>query len=207
MSGIGIHAIGAAEPVAMGTGHRAIYARYSLQTTVFACHGSTADILAVAAAASEQSAIYARCVNLDAIWQRQRGLDIQIKSNGGKEDGHMYTHIHGTIEMRSGERAELVFNITDHDGATVDLTEASAEYRVARRAGEAALMVCTSEENGGIVMTGSAATVTVDTNTLAQGGKPLMGDFFAQLRITLDERMLIVAEGVINVAPVIGPAA
>lgn len=118
----------------------------------------------------------------------------------------MHTRIHPPIDIRSGETADLFFSVTDADGAGVDLAGASAEYRLARRAGERALLTLHSGENGGIALAGEVATVSLDTNVIVQNGKPLLGDFFGQLRLTLGERTLVVAEGVLCLHPVILPA-
>jgi hypothetical protein len=118
----------------------------------------------------------------------------------------MHTRIHPLIEVRSGETADLVFSVTDESGAGVDLAGASAEYRLARRAGERALLTLHSGAAGGIVLDGEAASVSLDTNALVQNGKPLLGDFFGQLRLTLGGRTLVVAEGPLCLHPVILPA-
>jgi hypothetical protein len=118
----------------------------------------------------------------------------------------MHTRIHPLIEIRSGEIADLVFSVTDQNGAGVDLAGASAEYRLARRAGERALLTLHSDESGGIALAGEVATVSLDTNALAQNGKPLLGDFFGQLRLSIGGRTLVVAEGPLCLHPVILPA-
>lgn len=118
----------------------------------------------------------------------------------------MHTEIHPLLDMRSGERAVLVFNVRDGAGMPVDLSEAEAEYRIARRAGERALLTLHSGDGGGIALDGSAARVSIDTALLAQNGRALLGDFFAQLRLTVDEVTLIAAEGPLCIHPVILPA-
>lgn len=118
----------------------------------------------------------------------------------------MHTRIHPPVDIRSGEQADLVFSVTDESGAGLDLTGGMAEYRLARRAGERALLTLHSDGDGGIALAGEVATVSLDTNALVQNGKPLLGDFFGQLRLSLGGRTLVVAEGVLCLHPVILPA-
>lgn len=118
----------------------------------------------------------------------------------------MHTSIHPLIEIRSGETAELVFTITDAAGASIDLGGASAEYRLARRAGERAALSLHSAADGGIALEDSAAIVSIDTAALVQNGKPLLGDFLGQLRLTIGGRTLVAAEGPLCLHPVILPA-
>lgn len=184
------------------------------QPAVFAAQIFLAAPLSPAAAAGalyvpgqSHIAIIAPHTNTAAIWAATHRLHISTHHDSRKDDSTMYTHIHGNIETRSGERAELVFSVTDKDGNAADLTDAAAEYRLARRAGDTALLTCHSEIGGGITIADNIVTVSFDTGTLTQAGKALLGDFFAQLRITVDERTLVVAEGPISIAPVILPTA
>lgn len=118
----------------------------------------------------------------------------------------MHTAIHPLVEVRSGETFTLVFNITDAAGLPLDLDGAAAEYRIARRAGERALVTRTSGPAGGIVFTESAAHVDIDTGDLQSGDAPLLGDFLGQLRLTIDAHTLVAAEGPLCIHPVILPA-
>lgn len=118
----------------------------------------------------------------------------------------MHTAIHPLVEVRSGEIFTLVFNITDAAGQAVDLTDAAAEYRIARRAGECALVTLESSPAGGIIFTESAAHVGIDTAQLQSGSAPLLGDFFGQLRLTIGGQTLVAAEGPFCIHPVILPA-
>lgn len=115
----------------------------------------------------------------------------------------MHTAIHPLIEARSGERFEIIFNVTDSAGDTAVLEGASAEYRIARRAGERALVSLTSGSEGGITLAGSAAQVSIDTNLLGAHGTAMMGDFFGQLRLSIGGQTLVVAEGPLCIHPVI----
>lgn len=118
----------------------------------------------------------------------------------------MYTRLHPLIDIRSGETADLSFAVTDAAGASLDLGGASAEYRIARRAGEPALTSLSSDAES-ITIGGGYVTAHVDTGVLIQNGKPVLGDCFGQLRLTLGGRTLVVAEGPLCIHPVILPAA
>ncbi len=149
------------------------------------------------------AAYYTAGSTLRAVYQHEHILPVTADT---KDNSSMFTHIHSNIETRSGETEELVFHVADKDGNAADLTGAAAEYRIARRAGDTALLSCTSADGGGIVIEDNAVTVTFDTAALTQNEKPLLGDFFAQLRITVNDRTLVVAEGPISIAPVVLPA-
>jgi len=115
----------------------------------------------------------------------------------------MHTAIHPLIETHSGTRITIVFNVRDAAGNLLDLEEASAEYRLARRAGERALMSLGSGGGGAILIEGSAVHITLDTTDLPGGA---LGDFFGQLRLTIGGQTLVAAEGPLCVHPVILPA-
>ncbi|HRJ66925.1 MAG TPA: hypothetical protein PLW48_07280, partial [Alphaproteobacteria bacterium] len=118
----------------------------------------------------------------------------------------MHTAIHPLIDVRSGERFEIIFSVNDGAGAAITLDGAGAEYRLARRAGERALISLNSNAEGGITLAGSTAHITVDTAELSAGGKPMLGDFFGQLRLSIGGQTLVAAEGPICIHPVILPA-
>ncbi|MDP2204758.1 MAG: hypothetical protein Q8K65_00460 [Alphaproteobacteria bacterium] len=118
----------------------------------------------------------------------------------------MHTGIHPPIDIRSGEMAELVFTVTDGAGAGIDLGGAAAEYRLARRAGERALLTLHSGEDGGVTIDSETVTVSLDTAALVQNGKAMLGDFFGQLRLTIGGRSLVAAEGNLCLHPIILPA-
>ena len=113
----------------------------------------------------------------------------------------MYTVVHPLVETHTGEAVRLVFTVTDQAGTAVSLSGASAIYKIARHAGDAALLVKT--ETAGIALSGNTATVSFNTSELTSGGAALLGDFFAQLQVTKSGDSLIVAEGPLSVAPVI----
>ena len=113
----------------------------------------------------------------------------------------MQTSLHALIETHTGEDVELAFHVTDGAGGDVDLAEASASYKIARRAGDAALL--TKTNGNGITLEGAAATVSFNTSELAAEDAPLLGDFFGQLTLTIGGVTLVAAEGPIAIAPVI----
>jgi len=115
----------------------------------------------------------------------------------------MHTAIHPLIETHSGTRITIVFNVRDAAGNLLDLDEASAEYRLARRAGERALLSLNSGADGGILLDGSSVHIGLDTDLLPGGA---LGDFFGQLRLTIGGQTLVAAEGPLCVHPVILPA-
>ena len=108
---------------------------------------------------------------------------------------------HALIRTHSGEDIALAFHITNTAGAALDISDAAAVYKIARRAGDAALLVKTQED--GITLAAATATVTLNTAELAAEGQPLLGDFWGQLTLTLNDMTQVVAEGPLSVAPVI----
>lgn len=202
-SSIGTQTIGgnsASYPPSAKNGIRGIYAA---DTQIAAVLSTAVFTGAVYSGVKGAAAHYIPTRSLHAVYASKY---ILFMTAGTKDDSIMFTHIHGNIETRSGETAELIFNVTDKDGNAADLAGAAAEYRIARRAGDAALLTCTSAADGGIVIDDNAVTVTLDTAALTQDEKPMLGDFFAQLRITVGGRTLVAAEGPISILPVILPA-
>jgi hypothetical protein len=108
----------------------------------------------------------------------------------------MYTTVHSLISAKAGERVKITFTVTDRAGAAVSLSGASALYRIARRAGDAALLTLTS--GAGITLSSNTAAVEFDTGDLED-----LGDFLGQLTVTKAGDTLVVAEGPVSVAPVI----
>jgi hypothetical protein len=113
----------------------------------------------------------------------------------------MNTLTHALLRAKAGEPVSLVFTVTDRDGDPVSVESATAAYKIARRAGDAALLTKTQE--AGITLSGNVATVDFSTGELLQSGNQLLGDFFGQLKITKDGDGIFVAEGPITVEPVI----
>jgi hypothetical protein len=111
----------------------------------------------------------------------------------------MYTQVHAPLSAKAGEGVRIIFTVTDRNGAAVALDGAEAAYRLARRAGEAALLEVT--EGAGILLDGSTATVEFSTEGLPEAG----GDFIGQLTLTLDGQALVAAEGVVTISPVVLP--
>lgn len=108
---------------------------------------------------------------------------------------------HPLIQTHSGEDIRLAFHVTDVNGNALDITAAAAHYKIARRAGDAALLTKTEADD--IALAGHIATVSLNTADLTAGGAPQIGDFWGQLTLTLDDMTLVVAEGPLSVAPVI----
>ena len=108
---------------------------------------------------------------------------------------------HPLIQTHSGEDIQLAFHITDANGNALDISAATASYKIARRAGDAALLTKTGED--GIGFTGHIATVSLNTADLIAAGEAQIGDFWGQLTLTLDGVTLVVAEGPLCVAPII----
>ena len=113
----------------------------------------------------------------------------------------MQTSLHPLIETHTGEDVEIAFHVTDGAGNDVDLGAATASYKIARRAGDAAVL--TKTNGSGITLSDNTATVAFNTAELADGDTPLLGDFFGQLTLTIGGVTLVVAEGPIAVDPVI----
>lgn len=108
---------------------------------------------------------------------------------------------HPLIQTHSGEDIQLAFHVTDASGNALDITAASALYKIARRAGAAALLTKTDAD--GIGIAGNVATVSLNTADLAVAGTAQIGDFWGQLTLTLENITLVVAEGPLSVAPII----
>lgn len=113
----------------------------------------------------------------------------------------MHAITHDLISAKSGEPVRITFTVTDQNGAAVFVEGASASYKIARHAGDPALLSKT--ETAGIALSGSTATVAFNTAEIVADGSPLLGVFFAQLKIIKDGDALIVAEGPIQIDPVI----
>lgn len=201
--GIGQQAIGMIDAQVSSDTPRGKPAVFMFRTDAAALFAPKAIIDARYTRAQEIAAPFTHHTDCRAIWSVRHILHIETDK---KDSTTMHTHIHGNIEARSGEPVEIAFNVTDKDGNAIDLTLATAEYRLARRAGDTALLSCSSAGDGGITAEGNIATVTFDSAALTQNGQPMLGDFYGQLRITLDSRTLVVAEGPISIAPVILPA-
>lgn len=113
----------------------------------------------------------------------------------------MYTVTHPLISAKSGEPVRITFTITDQAGNAVSMTGASATYKIARQADDAALLTKTSPT--AITLSSNTAAVNFNTGDLLDGSTPLLGDFIGQLTITKSGDSLVVAEGPLHVSPVI----
>ena len=114
----------------------------------------------------------------------------------------MYTVTHPLISAKSGEPVRITFTITDHDGNAVSMTGAAAAYKLARQPDDNAILSLSSP--GDITLSSNTAVVEFNTGDLLDGDLPLLGDFIGQLTITKNGDSLVVAEGPLHVAPVIG---
>lgn len=113
----------------------------------------------------------------------------------------MRTSLHPLIETHTGEDVEISFHVTDGAGNDVDLAAATASYKIARRAGDAALL--TKTNGNGITLSDHTATIALNTAELTDGDAALLGDFFGQLTLTIGGVTLVAAEGPIAIDPVI----
>lgn len=113
----------------------------------------------------------------------------------------MNTITFNTVEAHAGEPVEISFPLTDIDGADIDLTGAAAEFRIARRNGDAALLIVADDD---IDIAGSTVVASFQTADLVNGAlEQLTGRFFGQLFVTKSGDTLVVAEGFIIVRPII----
>lgn len=108
----------------------------------------------------------------------------------------MHTQYHGLVTAHLGDSLRLEFVVTDKSGANVDLSAASAVYKLARRHDAPAVVVLNGES--GVAMLENVVSVSLDTASIAR-----TGDFFGQLFVTIDGETLVVAEGPVHIAPVI----
>mgnify|MGYP003387352246 CR=1 FL=1 len=109
----------------------------------------------------------------------------------------MDTALHDRFTAKAGEPVRLIFNVVDQDGNAVTLTDISAVYKIARRAGQSAIMTLT-QEDAGITVSGSTVTVEYNTEDVNDGSTDAVqfyGLFFDQLQITEDDDALYVCEG------------
>lgn len=113
----------------------------------------------------------------------------------------MYTVPHSLLRAKSGEPVKITFTISDQNGNPVTVTGAAATYKIARRLGLPALL--TKTQSDGITLSGSTAIVEFDTGGLVENNEALLGDFVAQLKIIRNGDALVVAEGPLQVEPVI----
>lgn len=113
----------------------------------------------------------------------------------------MHTVTHGLLSAKTGEPVKITFTITDQNGDPVTVTGAAAIYKIARQAGQPALL--TKTEADGITLLNDTAVVEFDSGNLVDGSTPVLGDFFGQLKIIKSGIGLIVAEGPISIGPVI----
>ncbi len=65
------------------------------------------------------------------------------------------------------------------------------------------MALLTKTDTDGITLSSNTAEVAFNTGELSDSGAGLIGDFFAQLKITKDGDSLIVAEGPLHIAPII----
>jgi len=113
----------------------------------------------------------------------------------------MHTVTFDEITAHAGEPVQITFTVTNQSGTAVSLAGAAATFKIARTENSAA--IATKTESAGIVLSGNAAVVSFNTNELVSGASQLLGDFFAQLKITKSGDSLVAAEGRLHVKPVI----
>lgn len=173
------------------TGLGAIGAGYTAHDTVpegfAACWMPAHPITACFAAATHFDATYTPLFNITGLFKA--------------EEPAMPALQHKLVDTKTGDDISLVFDIRDANGDAVDLTTAAITYKISRRAGDAALL--TKTQDSGIARSGSIATVSFNTAEMTADDAPLIGDFFGQLRVTLNDISLVVAEGPIAIEPVI----
>lgn len=115
----------------------------------------------------------------------------------------MYTVTHELLIAKAGEPVRIIFTVTDQNGAAVTLSGASAAYKIARGAGEAAIL--TKTDSSGITLSGNTATVEFSTGDIKDADSAqLFGEFIGQLKITKSGDGLYVAQGPLLIERVIG---
>lgn len=113
----------------------------------------------------------------------------------------MYTATHSTLRANASEPVRITYTITDNSGNTVSLSGASAILRIARKKGDSHLV---QKTGGDIELSGNTAIVSFNTGELVdENDQQLLGDFMMQLFITKSGDTLVVAEGRLEVGPVI----
>lgn len=115
----------------------------------------------------------------------------------------MYTVEHTRIDVKVGERIQLVFTITDADGISVDLSDATATYKIGRKPVRSDIAASlTKTETDGIVFIDDTANVTFDvSDILDSNGRQLHGVLWGELYVEKDDVSLCVAQGEIEVSP------
>ena len=114
----------------------------------------------------------------------------------------MYTVTHDLLSAKAGEPVRIVFTVTDQHGIAVTVSGASASYKIARGAGETALL--TKTDASGITLSGNNVTVEFATDDIRDASDAqLYGEFLGQLHITKAGSGLYVAEGPLLIERVI----
>lgn len=112
----------------------------------------------------------------------------------------MYTVFHAQVTAKVGEPIRIVYTVKDNAGATVDVSSGvTGTYKIARRAGEAALLTLTTE----LIFSGSTVTVAYNTNQVLSSTVQCLGDFFDQLKLVKTGDTLYICEGIVTIDPVI----
>lgn len=100
------------------------------------------------------------------------------------------------VEATLGDDIEIAFTVKDRNDDLVDLTGATATFRVAKKGSTSHILEKT--ETDGITFASSVATVALNTEDL-----DCTGVFIGQLRITKSGKAMVAAEGEIRVGSLI----
>jgi hypothetical protein len=105
------------------------------------------------------------------------------------------------LEINKMFAQELIFAVRDENGDTVNLTGASATFRLARH--QNTPMILEKTLGDGIVIVGHEVKVSFNASEVEIAGTALKGDFVDQLVITKGGKSICVSEGRITIEPLI----
>lgn len=105
----------------------------------------------------------------------------------------MFTAENDKIEAHANERVQITYNVTDAEGNPVDCTTATGSFKIGREMGSTTLL--TKSSSPGLVFSGTQAIATFNTNEVQEKGAQALGNFFAQLRISIGGIDLVSAKG------------
>lgn len=118
----------------------------------------------------------------------------------------MYTVEFPMIRAKYGEQVQMVLPVTDRNGEVIpeeDYAGATAEFKVARRVQDAAVLTKTEADDIEIDAVNSKLVIDFNTDEITPTEIQSHIVFFAQVSLTIDGVKLWVAEGNIRIDPVI----
>lgn len=102
-----------------------------------------------------------------------------------------------------GDDVEIAFTVKDRNDQDVDLTDATATFRLAEKGSRDSLLELT--EIDGITLSGATATCAFNTEDIQSISFEVnqIYNFTGQLRITINGKSMVASQGQINIGPLI----